>query len=301
MPNVTPLRYPGGKARLFKYFHRLVAQNDLYDCTYVEPFCGGAGVAIELLRASLVDGIHLNDFDRAVFAFWHQAVYNTSALCDRIEQTPVTMESWEECKAVYASSDVSALSDLGFATFFLNRTNRSGILKAGVIGGKGQGGQWKLDARFNKGELIDRIERIGRLSSRISVTQLDACDLVSGLSLSPSSRLLVYLDPPYVQKGPGLYLNAYQEEDHRRLAALVKKLPCNWVVSYDDDPLVRELYDGNCAQDLSLHYSAQAHSRIGQERIYFSAGLTPPCMDGVSSRYRMPWASNQATAQTTAS
>ncbi|MBH1736293.1 DNA adenine methylase [Stenotrophomonas maltophilia] len=300
MPNVTPLRYPGGKARLFKYFHRLVAQNNLYDYTYVEPFCGGAGIAIELLRASLVDGIHLNDFDRAVYAFWHQAVYNTAVLCDRIEQTPVNMDSWQEAKEIYASSSVSPIADLGFATFFLNRTNRSGILKAGAIGGKRQEGEWKLDARFNKSDLIDRIERIGRLSSRISVTNLDACDLVTGISRSDTSRLLVYLDPPYVQKGPGLYLNAYEASDHRRLSKLVKKLPCKWVVSYDDDPLVRELYDDCVGQDLSLHYSAQAHSRIGRERIYFSEGLLPPSMEGVSSRYRMPWIADQASLARTA-
>lgn len=300
MPNVTPLRYPGGKARLFKYFHRLITQNSLYDYTYVEPFCGGAGVAIELLRASLVDGIHLNDFDRAVYAFWHQAIYNTDELCKRIEQTPVNMESWQEAKAVYGSSDVYPLADLGFATFFLNRTNRSGILKAGAIGGKRQEGQWKLDARYNKADLINRIERIGRLRSRISVTNLDACDLVSGLSRSDSSRLFIYLDPPYVQKGPGLYLNAYEEADHRRLSKLVKALPCKWVVSYDDDPLVRELYDDCVGQDLSLHYSAQANSRIGRERIYFSDGLLPPCMEGVSSRYRMPWIAEQVCATSAA-
>jgi DNA adenine methylase len=290
MSNVTPLRYPGGKARLFKYFHRLVSQNRLYDCKYVEPFCGGAGLAIGLLRGSVVDSIHLNDFDRAVFAFWHSAVEDTDRLCARIEEAPCNMETWHHCREIYQASDTAAIHDLGFATFFLNRTNRSGILKAGVIGGLKQEGTWKLDARLNKSDLIDRIERIGRLRSRITVTCWDAIDLVAAYSQEARANVLMYLDPPYVDKGPGLYLNAYTSADHRKLAKAVEQLKCNWVVSYDDDPLIRELYDHHQAADLALHYSAQEHKRVGRERIYFSQNLVQPDMDGITSKYRMPWA-----------
>lgn len=290
MPNVTPLRYPGGKAKLYRYFQRLIAQNNLYDCTYVEPFCGGAGLAIELLRAGIVSAIHLNDLDRAVFAFWREAVDYTDRLCARIEDTPCTMETWQDCKEIYRSSDVSSLEDLGFATFFLNRTNRSGILKGGVIGGKAQSGRWLLDARMNKADLIERIRRIGKLNSRISVTNLDACDLVSSYGSNAPDNVLMYLDPPYVDKGPGLYLNAYEERDHRRLAALVAELSCHWVVSYDTQDLIREIYRPFQSTDLALHYSAQEHSRVGSELVFFSDNLAPPDMDGVTSRYRRPWA-----------
>ncbi|MCF3501864.1 DNA adenine methylase [Stenotrophomonas maltophilia] len=293
MPNVTPLRYPGGKSKLYKYFQRLIAQNNLYDCTYVEPFCGGAGLAIELLRAGVVSAIHLNDLDRAVFAFWREAVEHTDRLCGRIEETPCTMETWHDCKEIYRSSDVSSLEDLGFATFFLNRTNRSGILKGGVIGGKAQTGKWLLDARMNKNDLIDRIERIGRLRSRIAVTNLDACDLVSSYRDCMSDNTLMYLDPPYVEKGPGLYLNAYDERDHRKLASLVAGLSCHWVVSYDCQDIIREIYSPFRWSNLALHYSAQEHSRIGNELVFFSNGLTPPDMEGVTSRYRRPWATDE--------
>lgn len=290
MSNLTPLRYPGGKARLFKYFHRIISQNALYDCRYVEPFCGGAGLAIGLLRGGVVDSIHLNDFDRAVYAFWSSAVHQTDALCEKIERTPCSMETWHECRDVYQCADTAPLLDLGYATFFLNRTNRSGILKAGVIGGLKQTGKWKLDARLNVPDLLDRIQRIGQLESRITVTQWDATDLVASYSQKDDYRTLIYLDPPYVDKGPGLYLNAYEKSDHERLAKRVEKLKCNWVVSYDDHPLIRSLYDHYRSADLSLHYSAQEHRRVGRERIYFSDSLLPPDMSDVKSRYRMPWA-----------
>ena len=297
MPNVTPLRYPGGKAKLYRYFQRLIAQNNLYDCTYVEPFCGGAGLAIELVRAGVVSAIHLNDLDRAVFAFWREAVDYTDRLCARIERTPCTIETWHDCKEIYRSSDVSSLEDLGFATFFLNRTNRSGILKGGVIGGKAQAGKWLLDARMNKTDLIDRIKRIGNLRSRISVTNLDACDLVSSYCRNVQKNVLMYLDPPYVEKGPGLYLNAYEEGDHRKLAGLVSKLSCHWVVSYDAQDLIREIYRPFQSSELALHYSAQANSRVGSELVFFSDNLIPPDMEGVKSRNRRPWAVEEFSQQ----
>lgn len=297
MPNVTPLRYPGGKGRLYKYFQRLIAQNGLYDCTYVEPFCGGAGLAIELLRSGTVASVHLNDLDRAVFAFWREAVEYTDRLCQKIAETACDMQTWHDCKEVYRSSHVSSLEDLAFATFFLNRTNRSGILKGGVIGGQSQSGTWTLDARMNKRDLIERIERIGRLRTRITVTNLDAADLVCAFGRRPGENVLMYLDPPYVEKGPGLYLNAYEESDHRRLAGLVEGLSCNWVVSYDAHELVRQMYGKYQCIDLALHYSAQEHRRVGKELAFFSPSLTPPDMEGVTSRYRRPWAVEEFMAR----
>lgn len=290
MAKVSPLRYPGGKARLFKYFLRLIHQNRLRDCRYVEPFSGGAALALELLLGHVVDTIHLNDLDRAVYAFWHSAVNRNTELRKRIEAAPVTMDTWHACRDVYRQADESDLLDLGFATFFLNRTNRSGILTGGVIGGLKQQGTWRLDARFNKKNLLQRIEAIGMWKSRITVTQLDACELVEGYVDEGDSRTLIYLDPPYVEKGPKLYLNAYVEDDHRALGKVVGRLTCPWVVSYDSHHLVDEIYGRYREQDMRLHYSAREHTRVGREKVFFSDQLSPPDMTGITSRYRIPWA-----------
>lgn len=297
MAKMTPLRYPGGKARLFKYFHRLIQQNQLYDCHYVEPFCGGAALAVELLRSQIVGSVHLNDLDRALFAFWHTAVNDTDRLCAKIADTPITLDTWQQCRAIYRERDLAPLFELAYATFFLNRANRSGILTAGVIGGLAQEGEWKIDARFNRDDLIERIEYIGRLRPRFTVTQLDARDLLQMWSPKFGENTLIYLDPPYVDKGPKLYLNAYREADHRELAAQVRRLDKHWVVSYDNHPLVRELYQGFDEADMRLHYSAREHTRIGREKVYFSPTLSPPDMQGVTSRYRIPWASDEGESQ----
>ncbi|MGN6231472.1 MAG: DNA adenine methylase, partial [Trinickia sp.] len=184
MANCTPLRYPGGKARLRPYLERLIAQNRLYDAHYVEPFCGGAGLALELLMSYTVSTIHINDLDRAVYAFWYSATKRTDALCAKISDTPCTIETWQEQRSVWMNRSKANLLDLGFATFFLNRTNRSGILDAGVIGGKNQNGQWKLDARYNRDDLIARIKAIGQFRSRIMVYNKEAIDFLQELQPS---------------------------------------------------------------------------------------------------------------------
>lgn len=290
MANATPLRYPGGKARLRPYVERLIRQNHLYDAHYVEPFCGGAAVAIELLLGYVVSAIHINDFDRAVYAFWHQAVHHTDDLCSRIEQTPCTMDTWHEQKAIYGKRDIASLAELGFATFFLNRTNRSGILEAGVIGGKGQTGAWKLDARYNIADLIRRLQAIGALRSRIHVYNQDARAFLEGVQPILPKKSLVYLDPPYVEKGPGLYLNHFEDEDHRTLANWVRtNLRLPWMVSYDNHPLVRECYGSATELEMNLPYSAYGNARRGTELVYFSPCLKPPDMTGHKARTVQPW------------
>ncbi len=292
MLNATPLRYPGGKARLRPYLEKLISQNGLYDAHYVEPFCGGAGIAIQLLMGYVVSTIHINDFDRAVYAFWYTAVHHTDALCKKIETTPCNMDTWHAQRLIYKQRDSAELEELGFATFFLNRTNRSGILEAGVIGGKNQDGKWRLDARYNVPNLVGRIRAIGALRSRINVTNLDARIFLEGVQPKLPAKALVYLDPPYVEKGPGLYLNHYLEEDHRALATWVKtKLRTSWMVSYDDHPLIRECYGEAGEVEMSLPYSAYGNARRGTELVYFSSDLTPPDMSGHRSKFQQPWAS----------
>ncbi|MCK9201211.1 MAG: DNA adenine methylase [Gallionella sp.] len=290
MPNCTPLRYPGGKARLLPYLQKLIAQNKLHDAHYVEPFCGGAGLALELLFGYSVSTIHINDLDRAVYAFWNSAVFHTDALCEKISDTPCDIDTWHLQRDIWTNKSHEDLLDLGFATFFLNRTNRSGILAAGVIGGKGQSGNWKIDARYNRDALTRRIEAIGRFRSRISVHNLEAVEFLERLQPSLPLNSLVYLDPPYVDKGPGLYLNSYQEQDHRRLANWVtENLKRPWIVSYDNHALIRECYDGHCAARINLTYSAYGNARYGEEVMYFSPGLTPPDMSGNKYKTRKPW------------
>lgn len=275
LPFHTPLRYPGGKRKLINYIKLLFHENALFDSEYVEPFAGGAGVAIALLLDEYASHVHINDLSRPVFAFWNCVLNATEELCRRIHDTAVTMDEWHRQRAVLEAANDVTLEDLGFATFFLNRTNRSGILWGGVIGGKGQTGQWKLDARYNKVELIRRIKKISRYRSRISLYNEDAAHFL-GHSLHGISRdAFVYLDPPYYVKGEGLYENFYSHGDHIEIARLVAQIGQKWIVSYDAAPEIQEVYAPFRSILYSLSYSAADRYR-GSEVMFFCPTLQIP-------------------------
>lgn len=272
----TPLRYPGGKRKLTKFARLLFEQNGLTGGHYVEPYAGGAGLALSLLLLEYASHIHLNDISRPVYAFWYSVLKQPAALCQMIADCRVTMAEWSRQKAVQDSPQRHGRLKLGFSTFFLNRTNRSGILKGGVIGGKNQDGPWKLTARFNKGDLITRIETIARYSDRISLHNQDAEEFIREVIPRLPEKTLVYLDPPYYVKGADLYEDHYEHKDHARVSALVgriKKKP--WIVSYDNVPEIRRLYKNYKQIKYGLNYSAQ-NRYAGSEVMVFSPGLAIP-------------------------
>lgn len=272
----TPLRYPGGKGKLTDFIKLIMIQNNLVSGSYIEPYAGGAGIAINLLLQGYASHIHLNDINRSVYAFWHSVINETDELCDKIHKTEVTMNEWFRQKEIQKKSDSSNLLELGFSTFFLNRTNRSGILAAGVIGGKNQTGKWKLDARFNKEDLISRIENIHLKKDQISIYNLDASALINEVLPTLPEDTLVYLDPPYYVKGQGLYENHYKHDDHVNIADLVNKnITHPWIVSYDHVPEIYNLYADFESIIYGINYSAQNRYE-GAEVMFFSNKIVIP-------------------------
>jgi DNA adenine methylase len=270
----TPLRYPGGKTSLFEYFDDVIKYNNLKDVCYIEPYAGGAGAALSLLLLEKVERIVINDYDKAIYSFWKSILEHTEEFVQLINDTPLTIEEWRKQKSIYTNGSENTL-ELGFATFYLNRTNRSGILTGGPIGGIGQKGKWLLDARFNKPKLIERIRLISLYSDRITVLNQDGLDVIRAYADKPSS--FFYIDPPYYDKGQCLYLNSYGHKDHEALANLLNGLKgTRWILSYDNVPPIRELYRTRKKQyEFSLHYQAHS-SKEGSELIVFSDSLAVP-------------------------
>lgn len=278
----SPLRYPGGKRKLANFFKLIFRANDLLDGEYAEPYAGGAAVALALLFGEYARRIYINDIDRGVYAFWDAVLNQTDTLCQRITDVHVNMEEWERQRAVQEAENPDPI-DLAFSTFFLNRTNRSGIITGGVIGGKAQSGEWKLDARFNKEDLVERIEKIGRYSSRIELFNLDAAKFIDHVTPRLSTKSLIYLDPPYYVKGNSLlYANFYDEQDHAFIARKVAGLKNHWVVSYDNVEEIRKLYTPFREVVYGISYSTQSRYQ-GKEVIFFSKGLSIPEVDNPSS------------------
>lgn len=272
----TPLRYPGGKGQLANFFKLVVSQNGLSDGHYAEVYAGGAGIAMALLLEQFVSCVHVNDIDHSIYSFWHSILEAPDELCRLVHDTPVTMESWHRQKLVQSDPNNHSELELGFSTFFLNRTNRSGIIWAGVIGGKAQTGKWRLDARFNKPDLIKRIERIALYRSRIKVYNQDAEQFIRTVLPSMPKSSLVYLDPPYYIKGEGLYENHYSHEDHLRIARIVQReIKQNWIVSYDNVQQIRDMYKRCHRWIYELSYNAQDRYQ-GAEIMFFSPNLRMP-------------------------
>lgn len=275
MQFASPLRYPGGKRKLAEFVRDVVIQNGIQGGTYIEPFAGGASVALYLLFNEYVNQIVINDLDRSIYAFWYCVLNCTEELCHRIHDSEISMEEWKRQREVQGTKDSAQLLDLAFSTFFLNRTNRSGIISGGVIGGKSQAGQWKMDVRFNKDDLIRRIEKISLYHDRIGLHDKDAVDFVNSMLPAIDEHTLIYFDPPYYNQGSALYANHYTPQDHARLSRFIQDLKCKWMLTYDYTPEIVEMYKNARRKSLALTYTASRKVR-GSEMLAFSADCAIP-------------------------
>lgn len=273
--SLSPLRYPGGKSSIMPLISRTINSSGMQRYGYVEPYAGGCGLALSLLYGGYVSEIHINDIDPGVWSFWLSVLDHTSDLVALIRDANVTVDEWQRQRRVIHEGDLSDPIKLGFATFFLNRTCRSGIIRgSGVIGGVDQAGTYKIGCRFNKEELINRITRIKKYRSRIHLTRIDAVDLITDFG-NFSKKTLFYIDPPYYAKGSSLYMNAYGEDDHARVSAAVLSLGRPWIVTYDNVNPIKSLYLGRRQHSFDIQYSAQV-KRMGNELLIISDEIVLP-------------------------
>lgn len=266
----SPLRYPGGKACLFPFISNLFYENNLIGTEYAEPYAGGSGLALKLLFNEFVSHIHINDFDYSIYCFWNTVLNSNTRFCDWIEGVDVSVDNWKYFKNIQNNPENYSVFEIAQSTFFLNRTNISGVIKGGIIGGLQQKGKYKIDARFNKPDLILRIKRIYGFRNRIKLSNLDGIKFIKKLNRRPDN-IFIYLDPPYVQKGADLYMNYYKKLDHKNLAKNVSMIKHKWLVSYDNHEFILNLF--STQRKVIYRLSQSASNRIGNEILIFSNAL----------------------------
>lgn len=300
----SPLRYPGGKSLLSTYISGVLEENLLAGCTFYEPYAGGASVSLDLLRMGFVDKAVLIERDPLVYAFWHSVFNATDALCAAIEACPVTLETWQNLQSTKTVQDPRQASftilQLGLAGLFFNRTNFSGIIGAGPIGGQAQTSAYKIDCRFNKTALIRQIRAASVLAPRVAVHFGDALSFLRKNAASISAGFsFVYIDPPYYLQGKKLYRHHYTDGDHVNLAAFITSQGYPWLVSYDDHPRIRELYASKQMQPIYLDYKVKS-SRTAQELVISNLVIPPPVYGGENELIKLDEKNKALTSKLTA-
>lgn len=262
--SLSPLRYPGGKASIYDMTRDVIESHDMELCQYAEPYAGGCGLAFRLLTNGVVNELHLNDIDQSISSLWSCIVNQPEELSSLISLTKIDMDEWHRQKAVQDIKDTADPLKLAFSTLFLNRTNRSGIIKAGVIGGKKQDGAYRMDCRFNKVALIKKVHQIAAISDKIHIYNMDAIKFIEKLEGLKLSKPLIMVDPPYYNKGQSLYTNFYNHEDHIAVSKKLARTNLPWLLTYDNTPEIRGLYQGFAQYQFDINYSA-AKKRVGNE------------------------------------
>lgn len=263
----SPLRYPGGKSCIYSFVSKIFYENEIVGIGYAEPYAGGSGLALRLLFEEYVSHIYINDYDLSIYSFWKSILDKPVEFCEWIKNVEITVENWKKYKDIQNNKKTVDYFELGKSTFFLNRTNVSGVIKGGIIGGLNQTGKYKIDARFNRANLIEKIIKISSFKNRITISNLDGIAFIKKLE-KKKEDIFIYIDPPYFQKGADLYMNFYAKKDHEKLSKHVAKMKKKWMVSYDNHDFILNLYAER--NKILYQLSQNTSNRVGDEILIFS-------------------------------
>lgn len=280
----SPLRYPGGKGKLASFMEYMIDQLGHQGGTYIEPFAGGAGIAMELLLRNVVSRIVINDYDKAVWSFWKAILTETDRFVEEIRMVPLTVDEWQKQHEILVTQNDKYSFELGFAAFYMNRTNRSGIIKGGVIGGQEQAKDWKMDVRFKREELVTRIQRIAARKKDIKLYNKDVNSFIKNYVPLYEENALIYFDPPYFRKGQQLYMNFFNYKDHVRIEQEIREhVNCDWIITYDYEPQIEEIYHNYNLRLYDLNYSVST-KRKANELMIFKDGIFIPSDEELNSK-----------------
>ncbi len=260
---LSPLRYPGAKARLATFVAEVLKLNKLKPKLMVEPFAGGLSVSLKLLQAGYVEKIAIGEKDPLVASFWKVAFDQTAWLMKEIRTIPITIERWK----YFRGSEFTTDRERALACIFINRTSFSGIMatSAGPIGGQKQESDYKIDCRFNRDMLCNRLEKIGALKDKVVFIENSSWEATlkkASQSGYKKKDVFYYLDPPFYFKANKLYRHYFSDEDHQELHDTITREKSPWLLSYDMADAIVEKYtkNGTMPNKIGFLYSAAAQT-----------------------------------------
>lgn len=266
---LSPLRYPGAKRRLAHYVQEVIRLNGLAPKLFVEPFAGGASVALQLLQDGLVDKVALGEKDTLVASFWKTVFSEPDWLIGQLERVTVNLETWDR----FRSRIPPTRRERALACIFLNRTSFSGILAptSGPLGGRRQASKYKIDCRFPVATLAKRIRQCAALGDRVLFVHRG--DWAATLRRAESEGLddgdvFFYFDPPFYRNAERLYRCYFSDDEHRALHERATSLRHPWLMSYDPATFIIDLYNsnGDGPKHVDLLYSASGTEKPRRAR-----------------------------------
>lgn len=269
----SPLRYPGGKSDFVATAFEIFEKSGFTGLPVVEPYAGSAAVSLGLLDFGLTSHVTLLERDPLLYCFWASVFDRPDELIAAFQDLPITIDTWHRLRPLLLveKPNKRQFLEVGLAGLFFNRTNFSGILNAGPIGGKGQRSKYKVDCRTNKDEIISRLLALAMFSGKVDVHFGDAIDFIK--KNSKSNSCFYYLDPPYFTKGELLYRHHYGVREHQQLAAALDTVEFPWLLSYDDHHVIEFLYRNHYLSRLAFRYSA--HSPKNHQELLISSFELP--------------------------
>ena len=232
---------------MLDYIERFILSNKIQPEVIIEPFAGSAAISLGLLALNKVKKALLNDIDPFITSFWRAVFEYNDELVSKIEEVDVTLEMYKLLKQHMRENKQSTnnenIVENALTFLFINRTNFSGIIKGGPLGGIAQRSKYKIDCRFNKKDIVSRIRWLRQFKGRVEVYNEDGIDFLKKIvKQNWSSNLLLYIDPPYYNSGKYLYNYYFTDEEHNQLASLLSMIEQPWLLSYDDSEFIKHLY-----------------------------------------------------------
>lgn len=269
------IKYRGGKSKEIPHFLQYIPQD--FD-RYIEPFFGGGAVYFYLEPKRAI----INDVNKRLMNFYMQLRDEYPTMRKQLDELQRVYEAnqaaFKKLKALHPNDRVTnANEDLyyrirelfnhpagslldGVIYFFINKTAYSGMI------------------RYNtKGEYNVPFGRYPNLNTHL-ITQQHS-ELLQGAELYnlDYSKIFamakpddfIFLDPPYDcvfnDYGNIEMENGFDENEHRRLAADFRKLPCRALMIIGKTPLTEELYGDFIVDEYHKSYAVNIRNRFNND------------------------------------
>ncbi|MCQ4574336.1 MAG: DNA adenine methylase [Candidatus Brocadiales bacterium] len=276
----SPLRYPGSKNNLVKYIKKVLDFNEFKPDVLVEPFVGGGSVSLNFLLNNWVNKVIIADKDRLIYSFWKVVFNDPKCLIKFIKNVDINVENFCKYKKIATSKEASN-KKFAEACIFLNRTSFSGILKdsTGPIGGKKQNAKYKINCRFNRKLLIEKIKYISHFKNRVIVLPYGWEKTIRyAEKVKQNNKIFFYFDPPFYKKGNRLYRHYFNEKEHLELSKAIKRLKNKWILSYDKAQEIKKMYRiyrGCIRSGFAFPYSINSPARRMEEEYFITPFKKP--------------------------